>query len=79
MRMTDTGTETLRMAFAQKAAEHFAKYEHHWTYSDGYGPEPGKWLALRWGLGNDCVVVIRVGDDEPVNYQNIIPNDSLPF
>lgn len=80
MRMTDTYTESERMAFARKAADHFAGHKEHWTYSDGDGPVPGELFALRWGLGNDCVVVVRIGDDEPVNYQSIIydPND-LPF
>lgn len=80
MRMTSTWDDRERARFAEAAAEHFAKNKQHWTYSAGDGPVPGELFALRWGLGNDCVVVVRIGDDEPVNYQSIIydPND-LPF
>lgn len=73
MRMTYTGYERDRLRFAEQAAEHFASHKDHWTYSEGDGPVPGELFALRWGLGNDCVVVVRIGDDDPVNYQNIIP------
>ncbi len=73
MIMTTYSDERERRDFAKSAADHFATHPQHWTYSNNDGPTPGQLFALRWGLGDDCVVVFRVGDDEPVNYQNIIP------
>jgi hypothetical protein len=35
--------------------------------------EPGCWLALRWGMGKDCVLVLKLDEfEQPVNFQNII-------
>lgn len=58
--------------FAKKAAMFFAKHEGHRTYANG-PVEAGCLLAMRWGLGDDCVVVVRLDEDfEPVNYQQLI-------
>ena len=77
-RMTTMHDERERQAFAQRAADHFANNPKHWTYSNEEGPTPGALFALRWGLGQDCVVVFRISDDEPVNYQNIINRSNAP-
>ncbi|WP_396615535.1 hypothetical protein ACHZ97_14780 [Lysobacter soli] len=60
-----------RQAFAEQAARHFKANPQHWTYSAGEVVS-GEWLALRWGLGDDCVLVFKVGDDEPVIYGQLI-------
>lgn len=70
-RMTSLTEEQQRMDFAKTAAAHFAAHPEHWTYCD---EELGAnvLLALRWGLGDDCVLVVRIADELPVNFQNII-------
>jgi hypothetical protein len=71
-RMTTRGEDMARIAFASKAAEHFAAHPNHWTYSDG-DITPGCLLALRWGLGKDCVLVLKLDENEmPVNFQHLI-------
>jgi hypothetical protein len=57
--------------FAVKAAKHFERNPDHWTYTEEE-IAPNVYFALRFGLGNDCVVVFRIGDEMPTNYQNII-------
>jgi len=58
-------------AFADTAAKHFA--DSPASYSYGGEPKAGQWLALRWGGGNDCVVVLKISDDhEPVNYYGLV-------
>lgn len=72
MRMVHLSTEREVQAFAERAARCFAKNPRYWTFSDGDGPVAGELFALRWGLGDDCVVVFRIGDEMPVNFQQLI-------
>lgn len=74
--MTSVTAETARMEFAQAAARHFESNPKHWSFGD---IGPGNFLALRWGLGDDCVLVIRQHDDEePVNFQQIVAGVKRP-
>ena len=58
------------MEFATKAARHFEANPTHQSFGD---IAPGNWLALRWGLGDDCVLVIKQHESEQAaNYQQII-------
>lgn len=60
------------MSFARAAAAHFAKHPEHSTYT-GQDIEPGCFLAIRWGLGNDCVVVVKLDElHVPTNYMEIV-------
>lgn len=60
-------------AFADKAAKHFADNPGHGSFSSDGDLKPGAWLALRWGGGNDCVVVLKISEDhEPVNYYELV-------
>lgn len=60
------------MAFARKAAAHFARNPKHHTYTDGE-IEPGCLLAMRWGLGDDCVLVLRLDERHtPTNYMELV-------
>jgi hypothetical protein len=63
--------ERARIAFAERAARRFQAHPEYWTFSDGE-LAPGELLALRWGLGDDCVLVLRIGEDTPVNYQQLV-------
>ena len=58
--------------FAKEAAKHFAIHEEHYTYTSG-DIDAGCLFALRWGLGDDCVLIFRLDEDfEPTNYQQLI-------
>lgn len=71
-RHTSVAEETARMEFAKKAAAHFAAHQKHTSYTDG-NIEPGAMLALRWGCGNDCVLVLKLDEIErPVLFAQII-------
>jgi len=72
MRTVYTGQIEDELAFARKAAAHFAREPKHSTYTDG-AIEPGCFLAIRWGLGEDCVVVVKLDDAHvPTNYAEIV-------
>lgn len=60
------------LAFAKKAATAFAKDPILATWRDS-DIKPGIFMALRWGIGQDCVVVVKLNEDHtPTNYQNLI-------
>jgi hypothetical protein len=68
------------LAFAQRAAEYFAYHPQKTSFSDG-DIAPDTFLALRWGLGEDCVLVLKLAEPwqhTPTNYQNIVPRRELP-
>lgn len=72
MRMTHLSEEVINQEFAKRAAEHFSSNPAHRSYTDG-DIEKGCLFALKFGLGNDCVVVFKLDDEfEPINYQNLI-------
>lgn len=71
MRMCRVDEIEEELRFAQRAAECFTDPDKC-TYTDG-AIEPGCLLAVRWGLGDDCVIVFKLDDDRPVtNYTQII-------
>ena len=70
MKMIYAEEVSKELDFARRAAERFAKDEKLFTYGD---IESGGFLALRWGLGEDCVVVVKIDSDHiPTNYQQLI-------
>jgi hypothetical protein len=72
MRMRQTTVETTmeELDFAQKAAAYFAAHPDKSSYGD---LDPESFLALRWGLGEDCVLVLKLHDyHQATNYTNII-------
>ena len=72
MRMTCLSEEKEIQEFAQRAARHFEENPQHRSYSDRE-INPGCLLAMKWGGGDDCVLVLKLDDFfEPVNYQNLI-------
>lgn len=69
-RMTTLSDELERIEFAKRAAKHFAEKPEHWSFGD---MKPGDFLALRWGLGDDCVLILKLDPDfQPVNFQQLI-------
>jgi len=67
--ISDIQTE---LNFVCEAAEHFAKYPEHSTYTNNT-IKPGCFLALRWGLGNDCIAIIKLDKTHlPTIYMEVI-------
>ena len=66
-----SGDEGVR-DFAKMAAMAFANHKSVHTYTNG-GIEAGELFAVRFGGGDNCVVVFRIDEDfEPINYQQLI-------
>ena len=69
-RMTTKVEELDRLHFAEAAAAAFLRDSTIATFGT---VKAGEYLALRWGMGNDCVLVVKLDEyDEPVNYQQLI-------
>ncbi|NBW19470.1 MAG: hypothetical protein EBR82_66995 [Caulobacteraceae bacterium] len=67
--------EMQKLKFAELAARHFAANPLDLTFTEK-GILQGAYMALRWGLGNNCVVVVKLDDyEDPVNYCDLIPTD----
>ena len=60
-----------KQAFAKRAAIAFKLNSSLETWTDTE-IKANALLALRFGLDKDCVVVIRIADEEVVNYVQII-------
>ncbi len=67
-RMTTLNHEQRLADFVKEAAAYFEEHDDKATY--GGDPTPGEYLALRWGLGRDCVLVVLLDEYfKPVIYQ----------
>jgi hypothetical protein len=72
MRQVNIDEELAQLEFAKRAAKKFAKNGQLATYADG-DLEPGCLLALRWGLGEDCVLVVKLDEKHiPTNFANLV-------
>lgn len=72
MKMTSVDKIREEMEFAELAAKEFAKDKKLSTFSLS-DVEPGSFFAVRWGLGDDCVLVLKLCDvHEPTIYQQLI-------
>ena len=70
MRHVYINSELERHAFAKKAALAFEGDSRMSSYGE---VTLGGYLALRWGLGNDCVLVLKLDDYfEPELYTHLI-------
>ena len=75
MRMVYASEIDAEISFARKAAAHFAKHPEHSTYT-GADIEPGCFLAIRWGLMEDCVLVVKLDETHiPTNYAQLVCTD----
>lgn len=73
MKHVNLSERKLEEEFALKAADWFSKNEKGATFSINGEIVSGEYLALRWGLDNDCVLVVKLDEYyEPQNYGNII-------
>jgi hypothetical protein len=72
MKRTDVDTEQARIEFAKAAARQFAHDPNLASYGDVNAR--GGFIALRWGLMDDGVLVLTLSDeDEAVNFAALIP------
>lgn len=70
--MIDISKQNERIEFAEEAAAYFSEHPEKTTYTSGE-ILAGELFALRFGWGEDCVVVFRLDEHELVeNYQNLI-------
>lgn len=62
------------IAFVKEASEHFSKNAHITSFGV---IAPGERFALRWGLGDDCVLVLNL-DEHKVSkvYHNTIKKEA---
>jgi hypothetical protein len=61
------------LSFAKRAAALFARDSSKWSFSDRE-IDRGCLVALRWGLGDDCVLVLRLDEiHEPTIYAQLVP------
>lgn len=75
MQMYYETEETEKLEFARKAAAHFAENPQDVTFTVK-GVEKGVYMALRWGMGDDCVLVVKLDEYfEPVNYAQFIDRE----
>jgi hypothetical protein len=73
MRQYSQTLESAKLCFALEAAQAFAANPEISTYSSSGGLERGEFLAIRWGMGGDCVAVVRIDEnDDPTNYVQFI-------
>lgn len=67
-----------QIEFAKRAAAKFAGDPKMFTYTDK-DIQPGCLFAMRWGMGDDCVVVFKLDDYfEPTNYHQLIKDFQPP-
>ena len=65
--MTSIEEQKRLLKFVEEAATDFNEHPDHTTYGS---TEAGGLLAIRWGMGGDCVLVLKVDENfEPMNYQ----------
>ena len=60
---------------AKKAAEAFAANDELTTFTED-DIEDGGFFAVRWGLGEDCVMVFKI-DGDPIVYDQLISQEHL--
>lgn len=79
--------ELEQIEFAKKAAALFAADKSKSSFGE---ITQGGFIALRWGLGDDCVLVLKLDElHVPTNYQSLVrqvppeiaplPEDDHPF
>lgn len=70
VRMVSLSSQKEEIDFANEAAKDFEEYPKHSSFGS---LEPGSFFALRWGMGEDCVYVLKLDENyEPAIYQQII-------
>lgn len=74
MRSTDLNETEREIAFARLAAREFKLNPRLATFGD---PEKGSYIAIRWGLMDRGVLVLKLdADHEPVNFRDMITDSA---
>lgn len=61
-----------QQTFVKEAAAYFAKNADKWSYTTG-PIVAGCLFALRWGMGDDCVLLFKIDENlEPTIYSQAI-------
>lgn len=77
MKLVDINTQRAEQAFAEKAAAAFAREPKMRSYTDG-DIVPGCLFALRWGLHERAVAVLRLdGEHLPTIYGDLVPRPEV--
>lgn len=68
MRQVTKWEEQKKQEFLAEAARLFAENPHLKTYTEG-DIVPGCYFAVRWGLDNDCILLLKLDEyEEPTIY-----------
>lgn len=67
MKMTTISQEQELIEFVQAASKSFEANPQHSTFTKGQVAS-GELFAVRWGLGDDCILVFRIGEETPTVY-----------
>lgn len=77
MKLVDINTQRAEQAFAEKAATAFAGNPKMVSYTDG-DIVPGCLFALRWGLHERAVAVLKLDDyHQPTIYGDLVPRPEV--
>ena len=77
MKMTYIHEEREVADFAERAGVHFKEHPEHRSYTDSEIVK-GCLFALRFGLGEDCVVVFKLDEDfDVINFQQAVPSSNI--
>lgn len=71
MRQINIEQQLSEIEFVNRAKECFKESAKIRTYTDSGTLEEGELFAMKWGLGDDCIVVFYIGS-EPINYTQVI-------
>lgn len=62
------------LAFIEEAIGVFMTRDNIRTFTASGEIKPGEMFAVRWGAGDDCVLVLKIAEDfEPRIWANCIP------
>lgn len=72
MRQVHMTDELAQQEFAKRAAAQFAANPRMTSFTDAE-ITPGALLAMRWGLMDDCVLVLKLDENHvPTNYAELV-------
>lgn len=64
--------EEKKLSFVKEAANFFSTNPTKKSYTSG-NITPGEFFALRWGYGEDCILIFKLSEDFiPELYQQVI-------
>lgn len=74
MKSTHLSSEQELLAFTERAIACFNENTAIRSFTDSGTLIAGEYLAIRWGLDDDCVVVMRIAEDfTPTLFQHALP------